>query len=256
MRISAVIITLNEEKNIKRCLESLNEIVEEILIVDSGSTDRTHAIVQEYRKVRLIVTEWLGYSKTKNYGNEQARNEWILSLDADECLSEELKKSLIELKNSGIKERVVYEMNRLTNYCGQWIKYAGWYPDKKVRLFPRNGAFWEGDFVHETLKFHLPVKFLKGDLLHYSYQSREQHKEKTLKYAKLHAQQMLHQQKKARFTQLYLNPIFTFIKMYFIRLGFLEGKLGFQLCWISAWGTYQKYNLLKKLSQFQKLGRE
>ncbi len=249
MKISAVIITLNEEKNIKRCLDSLIDVVEEILIIDSGSTDNTHAIVQEYKKVRLKVTEWLGYSKTKNYGNEQAQNEWILSLDADECLSEELKKSLLELKNSGIIEPAVYEMNRLTNYCGQWIKYAGWYPDRKVRLFPKNGAFWEGDFVHETLQFHLPVIFLKGDLLHYSYQTQAQHKEKTLKYARLHAAQMKSQNKKPSFIKWYFSPIFTFIKMYFMKLGFIEGKLGFQLCWISAWGTYKKYELFKKMNE-------
>ncbi len=247
MKISAVIITLNEEKNIQRCLDSLIDVVDEIVIMDSGSTDKTAVISQQYQKVKFIVTEWLGYSKTKNFGNQKTQNEWILSIDADECLSEELKKSILALKNSNNPEKAVYEMNRLTNYCGQWIKYAGWYPDKKVRLFPKDYAYWKGDFVHEILIYELPVKFLKGDLIHYSYQTPSQHQEKTLKYAQLHAKQMKSQNKKANFMKLYLNPVFTFFKMYFLKLGILEGRLGFQLCWISAWGSYKKYELLRKM---------
>lgn len=245
MKISAVIITFNEEKNIQRCLNSLKDVVEEILIIDSGSTDNTQRLAEAYEKVKFIKQEWLGYSKTKNWGNEKASFDWILSIDADECLSNELKNSILQLKKNPSDKLCVYEMNRLTNYCGQWIKYAGWYPDKKVRLFPKNYAFWEGDFVHEVLKYDLPVQFLKGNLLHYSYETVLQHKAKALKYAELHAQQMLKQQKKVNFIKLFLSPLFTFFKMYFIKWGILEGKLGFQLCWISAWGTYKKYELLK-----------
>ncbi len=244
MKISVVIITLNEEANLKRCLDSLHDWVEEIIIVDSGSTDRTKAIASQYRKVKFIVHSWEGYSKTKNYANQLAAYEWILSIDADEVVSEELRKSLIQVKNCPPEALCVYEFNRLTNYCGQWIRYAGWYPDKKVRLFPKNHAHWEGDFVHETLKFELPIQFLKGDLLHYSYTTKAQHQEKTYKYAQLHAEQLHQKQKKANFFTLYFSPLFTFLKMYFFKLGILEGKLGFQLCWISAWGTYQKYKLL------------
>ncbi len=245
MKISAVIITLNEEANLKRCLDSVHDLVEEIIIIDSGSTDSTPNIAQQYSKVKFINRAWEGYSKTKNFGNQQVKNEWILSLDADEVISDELKTNLIKLKSEPPQDLYVYEMNRLTNYCGQWIKYAGWYPDKKVRLFPKNYAKWQGDFVHEVLKFDLPIQHLKGDLLHYSYQTIQQHREKTYKYAQLHAKQMQKNNLKPNFIQIFLSPIFTFLKMYFLKLGFLEGKLGFHLCYISAWGTYLKYKLLK-----------
>jgi len=247
MKISAVIITLNEEKNIARCLNSLKEIADEIIIVDSGSTDRTRDIAEKFNKVNFITKEWEGYSKTKNFGNQSAKYDWILSIDADEEISDELKKNIINLKKLNLTQKYVYCFARLTNYCGQWIHFAGWYPDMKPRLFPKKEAFWEGDYVHENLHYQLPTKILKGDLLHYSYQSIEQHKQKTLYYARLQAQKLL--EKKVRFNKikLYLSPIFTFIKMYFVKLGILEGKLGFHLCWISAWGNFKKYELLNEM---------
>jgi len=247
VKISSVIITLNEEFHIERCLKSLIGVVDEVIIVDSGSIDNTQKIAESYSFVKFVKKDWEGYSKTKNYGNELVKFDWILSIDADEALSSELQQSILELKNKKNQELCVYEFNRITNYCGQWIRYAGWYPDKKQRLFPKNYAKWQGDFVHEILVFQIPVRFLKGDLLHYSYQNFIQHKEKTLKYAHLHAQQLSIQGKKFNYFKQYFSSFFVFFKMYFLKLGFLEGKLGWKLCWISAWGAYKKYEILKKL---------
>ena len=131
-KISAVIITYNEEKNIRRCLASLQGIAEEIVVVDSHSTDRTKEICSRYENVNFISTDWKGFSDTKNYGNDIAKHSWIISLDSDEELSKELKANIASLE---LKEENAYEFNRLTNYCGKWVKYCGWSPDIKVRLF-------------------------------------------------------------------------------------------------------------------------
>mgnify|MGYP001049255490 CR=1 FL=1 len=226
-KISAVIITLNEQEHIAQCIVSLQKVVDEIVLIDSYSTDKTIVIATQLG-AKVLQTDWKGYAETKNWGNKQAANNLILSIDADEILSQELILSLHQLKQNGVEAKTVYAFNRLNNYCGKWMKYAGWYPDTKVRLFNRNEAKWEGD-VHEKLVFTQAVttQWLAGDLLHYSIKDKEDHIARVKKYCRL---------EKPYPNQLIalIVALKTFIKSYLIKGGFRAGKLGFQVSYISA----------------------
>ena len=243
MQISAVIICLNEEKNIWRCLSSLEGVADEIIIADSGSTDRTREIAEQFN-VRFEQLNWEGYASTKNAANALANCEYILSLDADEALSAELKDSILALKESIAGK--AYSFNRLNNYCGTWIKFAGWYPDRKIRLFPKERAKWVGDFVHETLSLDLStqIEHVNGDLLHYSYYTIEEHIEREKKYAKLAATADAEQGKSPSKLKAYLKAGFKFLHMYVIRLGFLHGAIGFRLCKTAALGKVWRNEFL------------
>ena len=226
-KISAVIITFNEQEHIGACIRSLQGVVDEVLVVDSHSTDDTVSI-SEALGAKVISVKWQGYAETKNVGNQNAINNIILSIDADEELSEELCGSILAQKALGFRIEYVYKFNRLNNYCGQWIKYAGWYPDTKVRIFHKLNAKWEGE-VHEELVYTNTVtqKHLTGDLLHYSIKDKEDH------IARIHKYNKLARKYPTRMIG-YLSAISTFVKLYIIKLGFLDGKLGYQLCLISA----------------------
>lgn len=238
-KLSLVLITFNEESNIEKCLQSVINVVDEIIVVDSFSTDNTKIICQKFN-VRFFERKWEGYSKAKNFGNEQASSEYILSLDADEVLSENLKNSILKVKNN---LNSAYSFNRLTNYAGKWIKNCGWYPDKKIRIFPKTKARWEGDFVHEVLVLDkdLVVNHLTGDLFHFSFKSIDDHKQRSEKYAELHAKSMLEKGVRFSFIKQLISPLARFIKDYFIKTGFLDGKAGFTICLISAKAVFLKY---------------
>lgn len=249
-KISATIITLNEEDKIRQCLESLQDVADEIVVVDSLSTDNTKSICEEFG-VKFVEQKWLGYSEQKNLANDIASHDWILSIDADEVLSDELKKSILRIKNEEREtknEELVYSFNRLNNYCGKWIHHSGFYPDKKIRIWNRKVGKWEG-IVHEVIKFSTKVKevHLKGDLLHYSYSKPEDFERQVFKFAEMRAQHYFDKGKKNAGLLSVVSPIFFFIKHYLIRLGFLDGKEGFVMCWVSAKATRHKYKTLKKL---------
>lgn len=245
--ISAVIITYNEERNIGRCLASLQGVVDEIIVIDSFSKDKTKEICLNYN-VKFIELNWLGYSESKNFGNKQALYPWILSLDADEVLSEKLIQSIIEKKKAGLKGN--YSFNRLTNYCGKWIKYGGWYPDKKTRFFHRENAEWVGK-IHETLQFNFDntITHLNGDCLHYSYYTIEEHINQTIKFSTQTAKMLYEKGKKSSLIKRFFSPFFKFIKDYFFKLCFLHGITGFRICIISAYATYLKYKTLYELNK-------
>ena len=150
--ISAVIITFNEERNVGRAIESVMEVADEIIVLDSFSTDRTEQICAQYG-VKFIQKEWQGYACSKNYANNLATYKWILSLDADEELDAEMTADILKYKQEGFHG--AYVLNRLTNYCGTWIRHSSWYPDKKVRIFDKSIAKWVGAFVHEELVLSL-----------------------------------------------------------------------------------------------------
>jgi len=245
MLLSVVIITHNEERNIERCLSSVKPLADEILVVDSFSTDRTKEICLA-QGTRLIEHKWEGYSASKNYANQQATYDWILSLDADEALSPELSKSIQELKKA--EHPHVAKFNRLTNYCGHWIRHCGWYPDTKIRIFNRTSASWAG-LIHEKLEFtdRLPILHLKGDCLHYSYYTLEQHLLQAEKFTDLAAAELFRQGKKGSLLKLVLSPTVKFIQSYFLQRGFLDGSAGLTVCRISAWASYLKYKKLRLL---------
>jgi len=254
-KLSATIITLNEEDKIRQCIESLQEVADEIVVVDSMSTDATKSICEEFG-VMFIEQKWLGYSEQKNLANKLASHDWILSIDADEVLSDELKKSILEIKNidtdtdtdTDTDIDIVFSFNRLNNYCGKWIHHGGFYPDRKIRIWNRNIGKWEG-IVHEVIKFSTKVKEirLKGDLLHYSYSKPEDFEKQLFKFAEMRAQHYLETGKKNAGLLSIISPIYYFFQHYILRLGFLDGKEGLTICRVGAKATRHKYKTLIKL---------
>ena len=253
-QITAVIITLNEERNIGRCLNSLKDVVDEIIVVDSGSVDRTEEICAKHG-VRFVYSEWAGYAAQKNVANGLASHPYILSMDADEELSIELRDSIIAMKTalSG-----VYGFHRLTNYCGHWVRHGGWYPDTKWRLFPKETAVWEGDFVHEELNFKgKPEKtLLKGDLLHYSYSDTGEHRARADKYSALTAKKLFNAGKKASWLKPSSSAVGRWIKMYLLQSGFRDGWAGRKIASISAASNVFKYRELRRLHRSATMGQK
>lgn len=250
MQISAVIITFNEEANVASCIESIENVVDEIIIVDSLSTDKTKEIAESYNKVKFFSQKWLGYVEQKNYANSLTSYNAILSIDADEVLSEKLKESIKQLKELEEDCFKVYEVSRLTNYCGSWIKHCGWYPDKKIRIFDKRSVKWQGELVHETLFLpkNTQIIALKGDLLHYSYKNTSSHLQQFDKFTTLTAQEAHKNGKKVSLFGLYFRPKWKFLKDYIFKLGFLDGYAGYQVCKLSATATFLKYAKLKELN--------
>jgi len=245
MKLSAVIITKNEEANVKRCLASLTGIVDEIIVIDSFSTDNTKVICMEYN-CRFFEREFIDYSNAKNYGNEQTTGDWILSMDADEELSETLKASILKVKLA--PENVTYLFNRLTNYCGNWIKYCGWYPDAKTRLWKKGTANWEGA-IHEKLVSERPIKSIKGDILHYSYPTLTFHLYKINHFTDFMAKEMFEKGKKGSLLKLIFSPPFKFIKKYILQRGFMDGYAGFIVSSMAAYYVFVKYAKLRVLQK-------
>ena len=247
MTISAVIITQNEERNIGRCLESLRDVVDEIVVVDSGSSDGTEAICRK-AGVRFEYHQWEGFAGQKNYADSIASGDWILSIDADEALSQELSNSILAIKSSNPSADNIYCFNRLTNYCGHWIRHCGWHPDWCQRMWHKDKAHWEG-LIHEELHYDGDAnhKRLEGDLYHYSYYTVGEHLQRQSKYAMLCAEEYHLQGKRCGVAAIVLRPSWTFFRNYFLRLGFLDGWAGFVVCRISAMYTMTKYATLFKL---------
>jgi len=252
MKISAMIITLNEERNIARCIEALLPVADEVVVLDAFSTDKTKEICEKY-KVRFEQKEWMGYSASKNYLNSLASYDYILSIDADEVLSPELSEEILKLKEEEY-ENAVFRVNRLTNYLGTWIYHSGWYPDWKIRLFPKKITKWEGEYVHEELAFSddFVEHDLKGHLFHYSYHSLEDHKQRADKYSALTARKHFVAGKKVSLVHPYLSGVGRFVSMYLLKKGILDGKRGFQIAWISAKSNIFKYKELRRLNEEDK----
>jgi glycosyltransferase involved in cell wall biosynthesis len=250
MKLSVVIITFNEERNIERCLLSVQELADEILVVDSFSKDKTLEICEKYN-VRLIQNPFEGHIQQKNFAMQQAQFDWILSLDADEALSEELLKSIKHIKTISKQEINLFEMNRLTNYCGAWVKHCGWYPDTKVRLVNRQFAKWGGVNPHDKLEGSKQEKvaFLKGDILHYSYYTKEDHLKQIEYFSKIAAGELVKQGKNVGQLTVYLKVAAQFFKSFVLKKGFLDGKTGWQISKLSAFATYRKYSLLRALNE-------
>ena len=247
-KLSVVIITFNEERNIGRCLDSVKNVADEIIILDSFSTDRTVAIAKEKGAI-VHEQPFQGYAKQKNRALEYALYNYILSLDADEALDAKLEASILQAKEKFTCDG--YTMNRCTNYCGKFIRHGSWYPDRKLRLFDKRTAKWVGQFVHEKIEFlnRNKICHLAGDILHYSYYNVEEHIARTEKYALLSAQEYYQKGKRSGRLKLFINPVLTFTSGYILRLGFLDGRAGLLIARISARSTYLKY---KKLSEFYK----
>lgn len=246
VKISAVIITLNEEKNIVRCIKSLQGVADEIVVWDSYSTDRTKEICEQLGAV-VYQSAWEGYSIAKNKANQLTTGDYILSIDADEELSPELRSNLLKIKPS-IKEDA-YIFTRINNYCGTWIKYSGWYPEYKIRLFKKGDAVWVGE-IHERLEFSTKPNQLivTGDLLHYSILSLEHHVQKIFLYSKLTAQKDFQNGiKPSIFFHGIAKPSFHFFKNFILQRGFLDGYKGFVIARMASFERFLRYVKLKEL---------
>ena len=246
--ISAVVITKNEAANIQRCISALQQVVSEVLVVDAYSIDDTVAIAEQMGAT-LIQKKWIGYGVNKNLGNQIATYDWVLSIDADEVLSDELIQSLQQL---ALQQHQVYAINRLVNYMGQWVYHSGWYPDWKVRLFNKTAIQWEEHaLVHEELIIPANKRIvrLKGALYHYSYKSEEDHWNKIEHYAQLAALQMAQLNRRANLLKLYAAPIARFFKTFLFKKGFMDGKLGWKISCRNAYLVYRKYQILRTIEQ-------
>lgn len=244
VKVSGLIITYNEEENIKRCLESLQDVCDEIVVVDSFSTDRTEEICREFN-VRFIQNVWKGFLDQKNFAQNQASYDHVLQLDADEALSDELKQHIIAVKSDWKKGG--YHFKRFTNYCGKWIRHSGWYPDSKLRLYDKRVGNWQGLDPHPEviMKAGESYDVLKGDLLHYSYVSYEDHINRSAKYAKQAAIAMKQMGKNPSTLKLIVSPFYRFINDYFFRGGFRDGFEGLIICRTAAYYTFLKYMYLR-----------
>lgn len=236
-KLSIIIITLNEEKNIGRCLDSLAEVADEIVVVDSFSTDNTEQICRE-KNVKFIQHTFEGHIQQKNFALQQASYDYVLSLDADEALSDTLKNSILAVKNN--LEKDAYTFNRLTNYCGQWIRYCGWYPDKKLRIWNKHKGKWGGSNPHDKVVMSKPYSghHLSGDLLHYSIYDVNQHIRQIHLFSDISAKEAHRKGKKGSLPGTVFSPWFRFIRLYFIKRGFLDGYYGFIICVISAYAKF------------------
>jgi glycosyltransferase involved in cell wall biosynthesis len=246
-KLSVVIITFNEEHNIGRCLESIKDIADDIVIVDSYSSDKTLEIARS-KGARIVQHKFEGHIEQKNYAITQAKYPFILSLDADEALDEKLKAAIAAVKQN--KTADGYSMNRLTNYCGKWIRHCGWYPDTKLRLWDSTKGSWTGTNPHDIYVMHpgAKIKHLNGDILHYSYYTLDDH-HRQISYFTDIASKALKKQGASRpgVFKLYMSPVVKFIKNYVLQLGFLDGYYGFVISKLSAHATYLKYKKLKDL---------
>ncbi|WP_288368600.1 glycosyltransferase family 2 protein [uncultured Roseivirga sp.] len=248
VKISGVVITFNEEKNIARCLKSLQKVCNEIVVVDSFSTDRTKEICLELG-VRFITNKFEGHVEQKNFALAQASNDFVLSLDADEELSDELVASIASLDSNW--EGKAYRFNRFTNYCGQWIKHSGWYPDRKVRLWDRRVGKWGGTNPHDSVQLNEGISpgFLKGNLLHYSFYTLHEHMTRGIGYTRIAAKALRQQGKKSSFIKRFGSPLYQFFNIYFLRMGFLDGYYGLFICMSSSFFTFLKYSYLRDLNK-------
>src|SRR4051812_2491628 len=223
MKISATIITFNEERNIARVIESLR-CCDEILVLDSGSNDRTVEIATKLG-ARVEEASWHGYAAQKNIATELATHDWILSLDADESLSEALEAEIWQIKKAGPKYDA-YTMPRLAQYLGRWILHSGWYPDRKVRLFDRRKARWFGEYVHESVYVDGPTGHLESNLLHFTCSSLSEHLKSMDRYTTLAAEGLVAQRKRITLTKILLDPAWTFFRTYVVKRGYLDGLEG------------------------------
>ncbi len=252
VKISATIITFNEEKKIERCLKSLQGVVDEIIVVDSFSVDSTALICARY-PVKFITHRFEGYVNQKNLALGYTTYDHVLSLDADEELSPELIQSILEVKKNW-GDAYGYSFNRFNNYCGHWIRHCGWYPDRKIRLWNKTYGRWGGTDPHD--KVQLPanrVIKLKGDLLHYAYFTIDEHLQQMHRFAEVAAKAKYKEGKQASFVvHVLLNPAFKFFRKFFLQLGFLDGYYGFVFCATTAGLNFYKY---LRLFEYNRKGR-
>ena len=246
MKLSAVIITFNEERNIERCIKSVRSIADEIVVLDSFSTDKTEEICKKHN-VNFFRYKFDGHIQQKNRATEYAKNDFVLSLDADECLSDKLKESIREIKKNPKYD--AYKFNRLNIYCGKPIRHTSWYPDKKIRLWNRKKGKWGGTNPHDTviLQAETSLNLIKGDLIHYSYESIEEHITQTNKFTTISAKELFEKGKKSNNLIIFVKTIGSFVKEFILKQAFLGGFYGITVAYINTFSVFLKYSKLRTL---------
>ena len=247
MEISATIITIDEEAHLARCLESLKDIADEIIVVDSGSRDRTPEIAGDF-KAKVFSRNFTNYAEQKNYAASQARNDWILSLDADECLSEALRGRLLDLKKTQPLADA-YAFPRKAFYLQRWICHSGWYPDYKIRLYRRSKGSWKGEFVHESVSVNGRISRIDADLLHYTCDSLSEHLQRLDHYTTLSARAMYQEGKKPTLRGCLSSPLSAFLKAYLWKAGFLDGRQGLIIAVLAGYYNFLKHAKLWEMQQ-------
>ena len=252
IELSVVIITFNEEKNIARCLDSVKAIADEIVVVDSYSTDKTKAICID-NNVRFVEHKFDGHIEQKNWAITQAEHQYVLSLDADEALTEELQKAILKIKNNW--ECDGYSFNRLTNFCGTWIKHCGWYPDKKLRLWDTIKGKWGGENPHDKVIMNkgAQIKHINLDILHYSFYTVGQHLKQIDFFTDISSKAAFEKGKTSNGFTIFYKSTFKFIRDYILKLGFLDGYHGYVVCKNSAYAKRLKYTKLRALNRGKKM---
>lgn len=238
-RLSVVIIAFNEEDNIGKCIDSVKDVADEILVVDSYSTDKTKQIAEQ-KGARVIQHAFEGHIQQKNWAKDSAANDYVLSLDADETASTELVKSIAEVKNN--LSAAGYNMNRLNFYCGKPIKTCGWYPDTKLRLWDRTKGRWNGINPHDKFELNTGSEIhLQGDILHNTYPTRQDLLNQVEKFATISAKYLQHRNAVYLFIKMLFSAPFRFAKNYIFKLGFTEGKAGWEICYHQSREVFLKY---------------
>ena len=244
--VTATVITRNEQDNISRCLNSLRW-VDDIIVVDSGSTDNTLDICRSFN-CRVFSIEWRGFGLTKQFAVNQAKTSWILSIDADEQVSHDLRQQILKVMNEPA-EFNGYRIQRVSSYLGSLIRYSGWQNDRPLRLFNRNYGQFNEKPVHESVQLHGKSGLLTAPLYHYPYPDVYSHIEKMNRYSELGAKELKKKGRKSTPLGAVLHGAGKFIKMYILKSGFRDGKAGFVLAQNSAFGVYLKYLKLWRMNQ-------
>ncbi len=239
MKLSLVIITHNEEERLRPALESSRDLVDEIIVCDSFSSDGTLRIAKEFGAT-IIQHPFQDYGSQKNLAMSKASGEWILNLDADERLSEQLRASIARWKAGPEPDVDGYRIRRKTHYLGRWIQHSGWYPERKLRLFKKVKARWEGR-VHERLELSGSCGILAGDILHFTYRNLEDHLARVNRYSTFQAEEIVTQGKKMLLLRALVLPPISFLRHYLWRLGFLDGFAGLVIALLSSWTTCLKF---------------
>lgn len=239
--LSIIIITKNEQANIADCIKSVS-FADEVIVLDSGSTDQTTSIARDLGAKVYHTTHWPGFGPQKNKALSLATKEWVLSIDADERVSPELAKQIQEVLKNPIAD--AYSVTRLSCFGGRWMRHSGWWPDRIVRLFNKEKAHFKNVAVHESLIVNGSIKELNGHLIHYPYDSFERLINKVNQYSTAAAQQLHAKNKKISLLGIGMKALWTFIRLYVIRKGFLDGKQGFILASVAAFGSFLRYSKL------------
>lgn len=242
-KISAVIITKNEESNIQRCIESVL-FLDEVIVYDSGSTDQTVAIASKLG-AKVTVGPWMGFGPTKRHATGLALNDWILSIDADEEVSTELKNEILKRRET-LQPEVGYRLPRLSFYLNQWIRYGGWYPDFQLRLFHRRHSQWNEEIIHEKVNSKSLDTF-SSHLNHYVFKNIDHQVQTNNRYSTLQAIEMNKNGKKFRWFHFLTKPYVKFVECYFWKLGFLDGWAGYLIARNAAYSVLLKWAKLKEL---------